>query len=61
MVDNPPLYEDNKRDPQKDLAGPVGANLRTSDDFVNNPIVQIIQSHKITITLCISLVILVVF
>ncbi len=38
--DDPTLYNDNDKHSQKDLASPVGANLRTSDDFVNNPIIK---------------------
>ena len=40
------LCNHNDKDPQKDLASPVGANLRTSDDFVSNPIIKTSSNDK---------------
>ena len=44
--DDPTLCNNNDKDPQKDLVSPVGANLRTSDDFVSNPIIKTTSNDK---------------
>ena len=38
--DDPTLDTENDKDLQKDLASPMGANLRISDDFVSNPLIK---------------------
>ena len=44
--DDPTLCNNNDKDSQKDLVSPVGANLRTSDDFVSNPIIKTTSNDK---------------
>ena len=44
--DDPTLCNNSDKDLQKDLVSPVGANLRTSDDFVSNLMIKTTSNDK---------------